>query len=56
MSNEYEYVVRSWGYNMPEAMIDTLITHGNIETGNLYSILDLGCGDGLCGYVAKVGL
>ena len=54
MSNEYENVVRSWGYNMPEAVVDALVNHGNIVQENLYSILDLGCGDGLCGCILKV--
>ena len=54
MSNEYENVVRSWGYNMPEAVVDALVNYGNIKKENLYSILDLGCGDGLCGCILKV--
>ena len=54
MSNEYETVVRSWGYNMPESVVEALVTHGNLNKEKASSILDMGCGDGLCGFVLKV--
>ena len=54
MASDYEHVVRSWGYNMPEAVLEALITYGNLEQDRSFSILDLGCGDGLCGLLLKV--
>ena len=54
MANDYESVVRSWGYNMPEAVVEALEIHGNLNKGTVLSMLDIGCGDGLCGYSLKV--
>ena len=54
MSNDYENVVRSWGYNMPEAVVEALEIHGNLKKQNVSSMLDIGCGDGLCGHILKV--
>ena len=54
MAGDYEDVVRSWGYNMPESVIDALVKHGNLQVNKQSSFLDLGCGDGLCGFVLKV--
>ena len=54
MSNDYENVVRSWGYNMPEAVVEALEIHGNLNKKNVSSMLDIGCGDGLCGHILKV--
>ena len=56
MSDEYEHVVRSWGYNLPETVIESLITHGHLTKHPKFSMLDLGCGDGLCGMDLKVDL
>ena len=56
MSNDYENVVRSWGYNMPESVVEALETHGNLNKETTWSMLDIGCGDGLCGHVIKVVL
>ena len=54
MSNDYENVVRSWGYNMSEAVVEALEIHGNLNKQNVSSMLDIGCGDGLCGHILKV--
>ena len=50
----YEHAMRSWGYYMPEMAIDSLIEHGGMSPKKKCSIIDLGCGDGLCGHIAKV--
>ena len=50
MANDYESVVRSWGYNMPEAVVEALEIHGNLNKDTVLSMLDIGCGDGLCGW------
>ena len=36
-----------WGYCMPEAIADALVKHGGLGVQD--SVLDLGCGNGLCG-------
>ena len=54
MSNDYESVVRSWGYNMPESVVEALEFYGNLSKENAWSMLDIGCGDGLCGKILKV--
>ena len=54
MSNDYTSVVRSWGYNMPEAVVEALEIHGNLNKDTVSSMLDIGCGDGLCGHILKV--
>ena len=54
IADEYEDLVRSWGYNMPEVVVNALITHGNICAEQNSNILDLACGDGLCGQILKV--
>ena len=54
MSNDYENVVRSWGYNMPESVVEALELYGNLKKENAWSMLDIGCGDGLCGNILKV--
>ena len=54
MSNDYENVVRSWGYNMPESVVEALELYGNLKKKNAWSMLDIGCGDGLCGKILKV--
>ena len=56
MAYDYEDVMRSWGYYMPETVIDALMNYGNLSLENQQSMLDLGCGDGFCGRVIKVGL
>ena len=50
----YEHVMRSWGYYMPEMVIDSLIEYGSLTPEKKCSMIDLGCGDGLCGYIAEV--
>ena len=55
IANDYEDLVRSWGYNMPEVVVKTLIKHANLYPEQHPKILDLGCGDGLCGQMLKVG-
>ena len=50
----YEHVMRSWGYYMPEMVIDSLIDFGGMTPMKGCSMIDLGCGDGLCGHIAKV--
>ena len=56
MASEYEDIVRNWGYNMPETILATLIDHCQISkiTNRHFSLLDLGCGDGLGGFVIQV--
>ena len=54
LAHDYENVMRSWGYYMPETVIDSLIRYGNLKMDKEYSVLDLGCGEGLCGYIAEV--
>ena len=54
ISINYEHVMRSWGYYMPEMVIDSLIQYGNLNPEKECSMIDLGCGDGLCGYIAEV--
>ena len=46
-AEEYEAVVRGWGYNLPEVVADNL----SQMVGNLANceLLDLACGDGLLG-------
>jgi len=50
----YEHVMRSWGYYMLEMVIDTLIDYGGMTPMKECSMIDLGCGDGLFGLIAKV--
>ena len=47
MATDYEDSMFGWGYCMPEALADALVRHGNLKAEA--SILDLGCGNGLCG-------
>ena len=47
MASDYEDAMFGWGYSMPEAMADALVRHGGLAENA--SILDLGCGNGLCG-------
>ena len=56
MASEYEDIVRNWGYNMPETILSTLIDHCHLSeiTDRHFSLLDLGCGDGLGGFVIQV--
>ena len=51
---DYEDLVRSWGYNMPEVVVNALVKHAHIDEQSNRSILDLACGDGLCGQFLKV--
>ena len=48
-------MVKSWGYYVPEMVINSLIRYGRLDASQKRYILDLGCGDGLCGYLAEVG-
>ena len=54
IADDYEDLVRSWGYNMPEVVINALMEHGKINPDHNPLILDLACGDGLCGKYLKV--
>ena len=54
IADDYEDLVRSWGYNMPEVVVNSLFEHTNIFSEQEPSILDLACGDGLCGQFLKV--
>ena len=54
IADDYEDLVRSWGYNMPEVVVESLMTHGNLSPHKNPTILDLACGDGLCGVMLKV--
>ena len=47
MANDYENSMFGWGYCMPEVIADALLKHGKLAREA--SILDLGCGNGLCG-------
>jgi len=47
MASDYEESMFGWGYCMPEALSDALVKHGGLKMEA--SILDLGCGNGLCG-------
>ena len=40
---------------MPEMVINSLMRYGRLDISQKTYILDLGCGDGLCGYLAEVG-
>ena len=47
MASDYEDSMFGWGYCMPEAIADALVRNGGL---NMHaSILDLGCGNGMCG-------
>lgn len=55
IAHNYEGIVRGWGYNMPEALVDNLekgmkILHMKLDG---LSVLDLGCGSGLVGVALK---
>ena len=54
MAEDYEEVVRHWGYNMPESVVEALESYGNLRKESAWSMLDIGCGDGLCGKILKV--
>lgn len=41
-------------YNMPEVVVNALIEHGKLSPDQNPLILDLACGDGLCGNYLKV--
>ena len=47
MATDYEESMFGWGYCMPEAIADALVKHGGLKMDS--SVLDLGCGNGLCG-------
>uniref|UniRef100_A0A7S4SJ91 Methyltransferase type 11 domain-containing protein n=1 Tax=Alexandrium monilatum TaxID=311494 RepID=A0A7S4SJ91_9DINO len=50
MAGDYESVVRSWGYRMPEAAVDALKAQADLSGApSTLNVLDLGCGDGLVG-------
>ena len=54
IADDYEDLVRSWGYNMPEVVVNALMEHGKLSPDQKPLILDLACGDGLCGKYLKV--
>ena len=53
MAEDYEEVVRHWGYNMPETVLTTLVDHAGLTKNVPVNLLDLGCGDGLCGSIIQ---
>ena len=54
MAQDYEEVVRHWGYNMPETAFTALVDHAELTKDKSCDILDLGCGAGLFGTVMRV--
>ena len=56
MAADYEEVIRKWGYNMPETIVDTLVKFAGLSKNEPFELLDLGCGPGLCGMTLKVTL
>ena len=54
MATDYEDVVRNWGYNMPETAVNSLVNHAGLSKNRGFQLLDLGCGDGLCGLTLQV--
>ena len=54
MATDYEDVVRNWGYNMPETAVNSLVNHAGLSKNRAFQLLDLGCGDGLCGLTLQV--
>ena len=54
MAEDYEEIVRQWGYNLPERVFLILMNHTEFSKDKTLNILDLGCGDGLFGFVMKV--
>ena len=56
MAQDYEEVVRHWGYNMPETAFTALVDHAELTKDKSCDILDLGCGAGLFGTVMRVSL
>ena len=47
MAENYEEIVRGWGYNMPEVVAEKIMEL--IETPANMKVVDVGCGDGLVG-------
>ena len=54
MAEDFEEVVRHWGYNMPETAFTALVDHAELTKDKSCDILDLGCGAGLFGTVMRV--
>ena len=54
MATDYEEVVRNWGYNMPETAVNSLVNPAGLSKNRAFQLLDLGCGDGLCGLTLQV--
>jgi len=54
MAEDYEAVVRGWGYNSPEVVADKVAELIDETKISSTKILDLGCGDGLVGEALKV--
>ena len=55
MAVDYEEVIRKWGYNMNETIVDTLVKYAGLSKNESFELLDLGCGPGICGMTLKVG-
>jgi predicted TPR repeat methyltransferase len=47
LAEDYDTAVRAWGYCLPECVTEALLKHTTLEPEAV--ILDLGCGNGLCG-------
>ena len=57
LAEDYDELVQAWGYFMPEATTEALLKHADLAPNSEASILDLGCGNGLCGVsLGKKGL
>jgi len=52
MAENYEEIVRGWGYNMPEVVAGKIRELS--KNPEVLKVLDLGCGDGLVGESLKV--
>ena len=60
LAENYDEAVEAWGYFMPEASIEALFKYAEADlpaTKSEANIVDLGCGNGLCGVsLGKKGL
>ena len=50
LAEDYDDAVRAWGYYLPEAVTEALMKHAGLQLPSEdVTLLDLGCGNGLCG-------
>ena len=52
-AKDYEAIMKSWGYCMPEITADAIVKKGEFDDVGTVNVLDLGCGDGLVGHALK---